>query len=106
MSDIDPRMTKARAALITSQPFFGTLALYLNIVEQESCGTMAVDGTNLYYAPSFLNKLTPAELRGIIVHEVLHCAFQHHVRRQGRDMELWNEACDYAINPVVLESGF
>jgi predicted metal-dependent peptidase len=41
-----------------------------------------------------------------LAHEVLHCALAHHCRRGSRNPELWNDACDYAINPIVLENGF
>jgi len=80
--------------------------MYLEIILDESVETMAVDGVHLFVAPSFLPKITEAELRGILVHEILHCAFLHHVRRGERDPELWNEAADYVINPTVIESGF
>ena len=100
------RLVKARIWLIQNHPFFGHLAMYLEIILDESVETMAVDGEHLFVAPSFLPKITEAELRGILVHEILHCAFLHHVRRGERDPELWNEAADYVINPTVIESGF
>ena len=27
------------------------------------------------------------------------------MRRSGRDPKRWNEACDYAINPILLDAG-
>jgi len=41
----------------------------------------------------------------VLAHEVMHPALQHHVRRSGRDLRRWNEACDYAINPLLLDAG-
>jgi len=35
----------------------------------------------------------------------LHPALHHHMRRSGRDSRRWNEACDYAINPLLLDAG-
>ena len=35
----------------------------------------------------------------------MHPALHHHVRRSGRDPRRWNEACDYAINPLLLDAG-
>lgn len=103
---IDPRMIKARSSLVTSQPFFGTLALYLQLVEDPSVETMSTDGDKLFYDPAFLDRITPKELKGVIAHEVMHCAYQHHLRRGTRDAELWNDAADYAINPDLIASGF
>jgi predicted metal-dependent peptidase len=30
---------------------------------------------------------------------------QHHTRRGGRNPRRWNMACDYAINPMLLDAG-
>jgi predicted metal-dependent peptidase len=40
-----------------------------------------------------------------LAHEVMHPALHHHVRRSGRHPRRWNEACDYAINPLLLDAG-
>lgn len=96
----------ARSRLVLRQPFFGALALGLELVEQESIGTMAVDGRRLIYAPSFLATLSDDEAEGVLAHEVLHCAYMHHTRRGARDAERWNDAADYAINRDLLEARF
>lgn len=102
----EERMIRARTALIMSQPFFGTLALYLQLVADESIGTMATDGKLLIYAPSFIESITEPELQGVIVHEVMHCAYKHHLRRGKRDPALWNEAGDYCVNRDAIKAGF
>jgi predicted metal-dependent peptidase len=35
----------------------------------------------------------------------MHPALHHHVRRSGRDPKLWNVACDFAINPLLVDAG-
>jgi hypothetical protein len=66
---------------------------------------MATDGRRLVYNPAFVEKLAPAELEGVLAHEVMHVALAHHCRRGERDTELWNRAADYAINPILINSG-
>jgi len=66
---------------------------------------MATDGVSLFCNPNFVEKLSAAELKGILAHEVMHPALQHHTRRDGRDLGRWNRACDYAINPMLIEAG-
>jgi predicted metal-dependent peptidase len=66
---------------------------------------MATDGVSLYFNPEFVDTLNSATLAGVLAHEVMHPALQHHVRRCGRDPRRWNEACDYAINPLLLDAG-
>jgi predicted metal-dependent peptidase len=66
---------------------------------------MATDGVSLFYNPEFVETLNAAELAGVLAHEVMHPALQHHTRRADRDRERWNMACDYAINPLLLDAG-
>lgn len=99
-------MTKARTALILTQPFFGSLALRLQMTEDSSIDTLAVDGKTLFYNPTYVQTLTFDELKGVVAHEVMHVALKHHTRRGGRDPEAWNDAGDYVINGIVMRSGF
>ena len=99
-------ITRARAALILSQPFFGALAMRLKVVEAPQIDTMVVDGVHLFYNREFVESLTFDELTGAIAHEVMHLAAGHHARREGRDLARWNKATDYAINPIVRNAGF
>ena len=41
----------------------------------------------------------------MVAHEVLHVANGHCWRQGPRDPDRWNDACDYAINPIVLSAG-
>jgi len=66
---------------------------------------MATDGVSLFYNPEFVETLNAAELAGVLAHEVMHPALQHHTRRGDRDRKRWNMACDYAINPLLLDAG-
>lgn len=98
------KLTRARVQLLLTQPFFGTLSLRLKLVPG-SLPTMATDGSRIVYNPAFVDQLKPAELEGVLAHEVLHCALGHQCRRGDRDPELWNEAADFAINPILLGNG-
>lgn len=99
------RISKQRSQLILSQPFFGALLMRLRVVEDPSCKTFWVDGVSLGYNPAFVATLSDLELRGCLAHEVLHPANGHCWRRGVRDPDRWNQACDYAINPLVLNAG-
>lgn len=99
------RISNQRSQLILSQPFFGVLVMRLRLVEDPACETFWVDGASMGYNPTYVETLTDLELRGCIGHEVLHVSNGHCWRRGARDPDLWNRACDYAINPVVLSAG-
>ena len=99
------RIQKARTALLLDHPFFGTLLFRLGARARSSIATMATDGVSLYFNPEFVEGLSSAELIGTLAHEVMHPALQHHTRRGGRNHRRWNMACDYAINPMLVDAG-
>jgi Uncharacterized protein conserved in bacteria len=104
--DVKGLLLKARSQLLLDEAFFGTLALRLPLVEDPSCDTMWVDGTKIGYNPDFVLECSQEELKGTLCHEVLHVANGHCWRRGDRDEEDWNRACDYVINPILLDAGF
>jgi predicted metal-dependent peptidase len=108
------RISVARAQLLLNHPFFGMLALRLKVVDAKAAGhdvskwpfnTMAVDGKNMYFNPDYVAKQSDKLLQSIVAHEVMHCALDHMGRRQARQPRRWNQACDYAVNPILEDAG-
>jgi predicted metal-dependent peptidase len=66
---------------------------------------MATDGVSLFFNPDFVDTLSAAELARVLAHEVADPALQHHTRRGDRSPKRWNMACDYAINPLLIDAG-
>ncbi len=100
------RMQKARSELLLSHPFFGSLALKLELKSDKNCPNLATDGKSLSYNPYFISVLSDEHIIASQAHEILHIACNHHIRRKGRDAKIWNKACDYAINSLLNEAGF
>lgn len=97
------RMTNARAALVRDNPFFGHLALGLQLA-CAPCGSACTDGERLIFDPEFARQLkTEQEMVFIVLHEVLHCVLEHCTRSGSRDQELYNIACDVVVNSIILE---
>jgi predicted metal-dependent peptidase len=99
------RIQKARTALVLDHPFFGSLLFRLKDRPSLAVKTMATDGVSLLWNPEFVETLNAATLAGTLAHEVMHPALHHHLRRSGRDPRRWNIACDYAINPLLIDAG-
>jgi len=97
---------KARTKLVLDHPFFGSLAIRLKLEESAKIPTAATDGKTCFYNRDFITHLSFSEVVGVSAHEVLHVALRHHCRMGNRDAERWNVACDYAINPTLISSGF
>ncbi|MGI8552469.1 MAG: vWA domain-containing protein [Dehalococcoidia bacterium] len=101
------RITRARSHLLLDQPWFGAISLRLKVIEDAGATqTMSTDGSRLVFDPAWVAERTDAELMAVIAHEVLHCALLHPYRVGQRDLKRWNLACDYAINPLLVQQGF
>ena len=92
-------LVTARVGMLLRTSFFGNLATRLKLVNaDEWCSTAATDGRNFYYNCRFIKQLRPKEIEFLFAHEVLHCVYDHINRRDTRNAQLYNVACDYAIN--------
>ncbi len=69
------------------------------------CETTATDARKFYYNPEYIDALNLAETQFVLAHEALHCALSHFARRQHRICHRWDLACDFAINPLLLDDG-
>jgi len=107
MSNADAmrKITRARIKMLFNQPFFGVIAMKMGVTITDAIPTMAVDGRNMIANPDFTIKMSEEETIGVLCHEVLHIANLHHLRKGDRDHKVWNMACDYVINPIVLAAG-
>ena len=103
--EIAIKLSTARARLLLDHPFFGVLALRLQLVEDTSQKTLAVNGQQIFYNPDFVASLSLSLCSSAIAHEVMHCVLDHISRRQARDPVRWNVAADYVANPILKETG-
>ncbi|GIW55380.1 MAG: hypothetical protein KatS3mg082_1784 [Nitrospiraceae bacterium] len=80
------RLSKARTTLVLSQPFWGALALRLELREEPGCKTAYTNGRVMAFDPAYVAKLSDAQLVGLMAHEVAHCALGTRVAagRQGQ----------------------
>jgi predicted metal-dependent peptidase len=101
--DIRDEIVAARIKLLFRQPFFGNIATRFKLQENSTwCKTAATDGLTLYYNTEFFQKMTFENIIFVIAHEVLHMVFNHMDRKQYRMKTLWNYACDYAVNGILI----
>ena len=98
------KIQKARARLLFSQPFFATMLLGTPCVEDRTIPTAATDMKRIRYNPDFIDGLDLDQVQGLLVHEVMHIAFEHGFRLHGRNHKVWNWACDYAINLIIIDA--
>lgn len=103
---IEEKLITARVGLLLRHSFFGNLATRLRMVDctdDPIINTAATDGRHFYYDTNFVDKLNPKQTEFLFCHEVLHNVFDHLTRRTDRDPQIWNIACDYAINQILVD---
>lgn len=105
MSDAADKLAAARTRLILDKPFLGALVLRLPLKEAGWCRTTATDARTLYYNPAWINSLSSPQVQFALAHEALHCALGHFARRGHRVQRKWDMACDFAINPLLVDEG-
>jgi predicted metal-dependent peptidase len=98
------RMSHIRSRLLLQHKWYGALSLRLRMKPEDSCPTMATDGTYMIYGPAAISQRTDAEIAFAIAHETLHCALQHPYRLGNRNPVKANIAMDLAINPILLQA--
>lgn len=102
------RLIIARSRLLKQEPFLGFLALELptRVIEsvEHHLQTAATDGKCYYFNYHWCRRLTDSELVFVVAHEIAHVIFLHGARREGRDSRLWNAACDFAVNSMLVVS--
>ena len=103
---VEEKMVQARSLLVLDHCFWGVLALKLKMAPSELTGTAATNGEMLLYNPEYITGLSNAETKGLLAHEVGHCAMGHIWRATGRDPKIANMAMDYVLNSELIESGF
>lgn len=100
-AELERRLSATLIRLRARSPFFAALALFARMERRDSIPTAATDGRDIFWNPDFLRSLTLAEVGGVLLHEVLHAALLHVVRRGKREPRLWNIAADIVVNGMI-----
>lgn len=68
-----------------------------------SIAAVSAEHGEIYINPAA--SLSAEEWRFVLAHEIMHAALGHDRRAHGRDVYLWNVACDYVINGWLVAMG-
>ncbi len=107
LDHIETKLAAARTRLILDKPFLGALVLRLPMVAADPnwCKSTATDARTFYYNTDYINELSVEQTQFVLAHEALHCALSHFARRGHRQKHRWDLACDFAINPLLIDEG-
>jgi predicted metal-dependent peptidase len=98
--------------VLTKFPLLGVTMSHLKIVAtgnfrtaDKLMGTTTTDGETIYYHSEYFEPLLDDEKIFILAHEVMHVAFNHILRSEGKDQKLWGLATDSVINQILKSEG-
>lgn len=91
--------------MLVKYPFFGSVVAGVNYKEDNDEPTASTDGETIYYNPQYLEGLSIEQQTFTFAHEVCHIAFNHILRSEGKDFNLWNIAADGVTNQFLKRDG-
>ncbi|MFX0065703.1 MAG: VWA-like domain-containing protein [Candidatus Hermodarchaeota archaeon] len=103
---LEDEFTRARVQLLLDHPFYGFIATHIKLEENKEIKRVTTDGQTLFYNPAYIKELDFEELKTVIAQIILYIALDHIERRGDRDPQRWDVATDFAVNPILLQSGF
>jgi len=90
----------ARSNFLMRQPFFGIMAMNLELVDASKwLLTAATDGKRFYYNTGFFLLLEAAEIQFVYGHEILHVAYDHF----GRSIATTGDFSHYSANDMTFD---
>ncbi len=99
-------LTRVKVQILTQHPFLASAMLKMDYVEDASVKTACISKRVIKYNPDWVRSLSTKQQMGLLAHELMHHLFLHDIRGVGKEHRRWNEACDYAINPILKNNGF
>ena len=106
--EFDKALNKTKIALMQrpDSAFFASIAFSFRHMGDDRVSTACTNGKWVRYNPTWFMSLNPEERLFLMIHEVMHPAYLHLLRLGDRIHSIWNMACDYFINLMLVERGF
>ena len=98
-------ISQARKEFLFRDGFMGFIICKMQMIWEDSVGTMGVTirecNVLCYYNSAWVLRHNIEELMGVLEHEALHILDHHMARMATRQPQIWNSACDMAINCII-----
>lgn len=104
-SELESLISGTRLRLRMHAPFFAALAMFAEVRFSEAVALAATDGRTLWFHPQAYAALPTKQRDAVFLHELLHAALLHPLRRGVREQELFNIAADIVVNGMIASEG-
>jgi predicted metal-dependent peptidase len=107
---VEQRIERSHVGLMKNPNFvaYSGLLMVGKVTVTDTCPTARTNGRDVEYGRKFVEGLSDAELRGLILHETKHKMYRHLTTWQGlwkQNAQIANMACDYVINLEIVDEG-
>lgn len=104
---VEEAVLDARMEILGTNIYFGGFAARMRWVFSKRFPAAATDGKSIFLNPDFIEGLLKdvREVKGLVMHEIGHPALGHSLRKGNRNHQIWNLACDYALNQILKQDG-
>lgn len=110
-------LSKGVMRVMRTSPFYTTIILKHQMVEDPNTQGMSINGTEIRYNPEAILTQTPEELGEHFKHMAMHIAFKHHVRQaemktrnaarfsgqEKKFAQIFDQAADLSINSLLAK---
>lgn len=100
------KIQESRGRLMTSQPFFAMLLMYVKFIAVPEMKKISTNGRCIYFSPDFLDKLYCHELDYILCHQIMHIVCGNIWRPFDMAGDNYHLACDIKVNALLSDCGF
>lgn len=94
---------RAEGRLLMKHIFYASALLAHPRIETNHIPTAATDSFKIFWNADFFGRLKVEGIIFVLAHEVLHILLKHKLRQGTRLPRMWNCACDYVINRILIE---
>jgi len=105
MTQLNSKISQAKAKLLVDYPLFGTIASKIELVLNDDIQAFKSDGIKLEYNSDFIEGLSISEMEFIFANSAMHASLAHESRKNNRSGWLWQMATDLAINDMLVQNG-
>ena len=100
-------LANVRQKVLMTYPFIGSISMRLELIPTRDyrVRTACTNGSEIYFDIEFLSKLNSNERLFVLCHEIYHVVMMHMLRRQNRNIELFNIATDMEVNYMLKQDG-
>ena len=105
---VEQMMDHSADSIIENLSFLKAATDRINIELKRGVGSACLDGDTFYYEPSYILQKSIEDSNypvRILLHSLCHAVFVHSFNQGRANAEIWDLACDIAVENLIIDTG-